>query len=180
MLSIERTAFTGVIMVREDSHLDSRGSFSKLFESNLLSPYLDELEAKQVNLSVNTKSGTIRGFHYQIGQQHEYKIVKCLRGSMFDVLLDARTDSETYGECLNFILTEHDSISLIVPPGVAHAFQTLEDDTHVHYVHTANYLPANSRGFNAMDPNLNVGWPLPASIISPQDIALPLFRKESQ
>jgi dTDP-4-dehydrorhamnose 3,5-epimerase len=180
MLSFELTSFIGVIIIHEDEHLDPRGSFSKLFEDNLLGPYVDQLAARQVNLSKNTQTGTIRGFHYQIGQQSEYKIIKCLRGSMFDVLLDTRRDSKTYGECLNFKLTENDSNSLCVPPGVAHAFQTLEDQTYVHYVHTANYLPANSRGFNAMDPNLNVDWPLPASVLSPQDIALPLFRKESQ
>ena len=167
------------MLIREVEHLDSRGSFSKLFEDNLLSPYLNQSEAKQVNLSRNKLSGTIRGFHFQIGEQPEYKIVRCLRGTIFDVLLDTRRNSQTYGTCLDFILSDKESVSLIIPPGIAHAFQTLEDDTFVHYVHTANYLPQNSRGFNAMDSNLNIDWPLPISVISSQDMALPLFRKEN-
>ena len=167
------------MIIRELEHLDSRGSFSKLFEDNLLSPYLNQLEAKQVNLSRNTLSGTIRGFHYQVGDQPEFKIVRCLRGAIYDVLLDTRRDSQTYGTSLDFILSDKESISIIIPPGVAHAFQTLENNTSVHYVHTANFLPHESRGFNAIDSNLNIDWPLPLSVISPQDMALPLFRKEN-
>jgi dTDP-4-dehydrorhamnose 3,5-epimerase len=179
MLKFERTPFHGLIHVQEEEHLDLRGSFTKLFEDNLVSPYINQLEAKQVNLSKNTTSGTVRGFHFQTGQQREFKIVKCIRGSIFDILLDVRRDSETYGQCLSFILTEHESSSLIIPPGVAHAFQTLENNSHVHYVHTANYSPENSRGFNPLDASLKVDWPLPVSVISPRDLALPPFRKEN-
>lgn len=178
MLEFEPTPFQGLIQVIENEHLDPRGSFTKVFEDKHFYPYIGHFDARQVNLSKNTFSGTVRGFHFQLGPQSEFKIVKCLRGSIYDVLLDTRKDSETYGECLSFVLSENEPTSLIVPPGIAHAFQTMENNSYVHYVHTANYSPKNSKGFNALDPNLNFTWPLPISIMSPQDIALPIFRKE--
>jgi dTDP-4-dehydrorhamnose 3,5-epimerase len=178
MPKFELTPFQGLIQVHENEYLDTRGSFTKVFEDRFFYPHIGHFDAKQVNLSKNTASGTVRGFHFQLGPQSEFKIVKCIRGSIYDVLLDTRKDSETYGECLNVILSENDSSSLIVPPGVAHAFQTLEDHTYVLYVHTANYSPENAQGFNALDPDLEFEWPLPVSITSPRDAALPMFRKE--
>jgi dTDP-4-dehydrorhamnose 3,5-epimerase len=178
MIKFEQTPFQGLIQVHQSDYLDARGSFTKVFEDKIFHPYTKNLTAKQVNLSKNSVAGTVRGFHFQLGPQSEFKIVKCLRGSIYDVLLDTRVHSDTYGECISFILSENEPRSLIVPPGIAHAFQTLEDNSHVHYVHTANYSPENAKGFNALDHNLNFVWPLPVSIISPQDTALPMFRKE--
>jgi dTDP-4-dehydrorhamnose 3,5-epimerase len=178
MLRFEPTPFYGLIQVLENEYMDPRGSFAKVYEDKLFNPYIGHFDARQVNLSKNNVSGTVRGFHFQVGPQSEFKIVKCLKGSIYDVLLDTRKDSETYGECLSFVLSENAPCSLIIPPGVAHAFQTLEDNSYVLYVHTASYSPENSMGFNALDANLNFTWPLPTSIISAQDIALPMFRKE--
>ena len=177
MAIFKATTFTGVFIVDELESTDSRGSFSKLFDQSFFENQEIDLSIKQVNLSKNTLAGTVRGFHYQIGEQAEFKIISCIRGGIFDVLLDTRKDSSTYGEVLNFNLTENDSKALFIPPGIAHAYQTLLNNSDVHYLHTADYLPKQSRGFHPINNDLDFNWPLQVSIISPQDNALLRFVK---
>ena len=163
----------GCRIIKNLKHVDNRGSFKKIL------PIEDEIELSnfpicQVNISTNTLAGTIRGLHYQVEPFLEAKLISCLKGSVMDVLLDMRPTSETYGKYASFHLTPG-SGSLLVPPLVAHGFQTLEDETTLLYLHSNDYSPDNSQGVNPLDPGIGISWPLPISSISESDRNLPSF-----
>ena len=163
----------GCRLIDNLNYIDNRGSFRKIL------PVVDEMDLSnfpicQVNISTNTLAGTIRGLHYQVGPFSEAKLISCIKGSVMDVLLDLRPTSETYGKYTSFRLTPG-SGSLLVPPLVAHGFQTLEDETTLLYLHSNEYSPDNSQGVNPLDPDLAINWPFPISSISESDRSLPSF-----
>lgn len=163
----------GCRIIKNLKHVDNRGSFKKIL------PIEDEIELSnfpicQVNISTNTLAGTIRGLHYQVEPFLEAKLISCLKGSVMDVLLDMRPTSETYGKYASFHLTPG-SGSLLVPPLVAHGFQTLKDETTLLYLHSNDYSADNSQGVNPLDPDIGISWPLPISSISELDRDLPSF-----
>jgi dTDP-4-dehydrorhamnose 3,5-epimerase len=163
----------GCRLIKNLKHVDNRGSFKKIL------PVVDEIELSnfpicQVNISTNTLAGTIRGLHYQVEPFLEAKLISCIKGSVLDVLLDMRPTSETYGKYASYRLTPG-SGSLLVPPLVAHGFQTLEDETTLLYLHSNDYSPDNSQGVNPLDPDIGISWPLPISSISELDRNLPSF-----
>jgi dTDP-4-dehydrorhamnose 3,5-epimerase len=163
----------GCRIIKNLKHLDNRGAFKKIL------PIEDEIELSnfpicQVNISTNTLAGTIRGLHYQVEPFLESKLISCIKGSVFDVLLDMRPTSKTYGKCAYYNLSP-DSGSLLVPPLVAHGFQSLEDETTLLYLHSTDYSLNNSQGVNPLDPVLGITWPLPISSISESDKNLPSF-----
>ena len=163
----------GCRIIKNLKHVDDRGSFKKIL------PIEDEIELSnfpicQVNISTNILAGTIRGLHYQVEPFLEAKLISCLKGSVMDVLLDMRPTSETYGKYASFHLTPG-SGSLLVPPLVAHGFQTLKDETTLLYLHSNDYSADNSQGVNPLDPDIGISWPLPISSISELDRDLPSF-----
>ena len=163
----------GCRIIKNLKHLDNRGAFKKIL------PIVDEIELSnfpicQVNISTNTLAGTIRGLHYQVEPFLESKLISCIKGSVLDVLLDMRPTSKTYGKFAYYNLTP-DSGSLLVPPLVAHGFQSLEDETTLLYLHSTDYSLNNSQGVNPLDPVLGITWPLPISSISESDKNLPSF-----
>lgn len=163
----------GCLLIKNLINVDIRGSFKKILpvEDEIVP---DAFSVCQVNVSANTLAGTIRGFHYQIDPYLETKLISCIRGSVIDVLLDMRPTSDTYGKHAYYILTPS-SGSLLVPPLVAHGFQSLEDETTLLYLHSNNYSPKKSKGVNPLDPTLGVHWPLPVRCISDSDRNLPSF-----
>ena len=163
----------GCRLIKNLNHVDNRGSFRKIL------PLIDELELThfpicQVNISTNILRGTIRGLHYQVEPFLEAKLISCIKGSVMDVLLDMRPTSETYGKYASYHLTPG-SGSLLVPPLVAHGFQSLEDETTLLYLHSNDYSPDYSQGVNPLDPGIGISWPLPISSISESDRNLPSF-----
>lgn len=163
----------GCRLIDNLNYVDNRGVFRKIV------PTVDETELThfpicQVNISINILSGTIRGLHYQVEPFLESKLISCIKGSVMDVLLDVRPTSETYGKYTCYHLTPG-SGSLLVPPLVAHGFQSLEDETTLLYLHSSDYSPDNSQGVNPLDPDLAINWPLPISSISESDRNLPSF-----
>lgn len=135
-----------------------------------------ERTIRQVSISVNNKRGTLRGLHYLDISQNEYKSVTCFAGRIFDVVVDLRKESSTYGKFMALELdSEGHSSSVIVPPGCAHGFQTLEDNSVIAYSMTADYSNGFDFGVNPVDPQLGIQWPLEISDISPRDYALPGF-----
>ena len=163
----------GCRLIKNFNHVDNRGSFKKII------PAVDEIERRnfpicQVNISTNTLAGTIRGLHYQVEPFLEAKLISCIKGSVMDVLLDMRPTSETYGKYASYRLTPG-SGSLLVPPLVAHGFQTLEGETTLLYLHSKDYSPNYSLGVNPLDPDIGISWPLPISSISELDRHLPSF-----
>jgi len=164
----------GFVVVEPTIFYDARGSFQKLF------PFPEDLpeaamNIKQVNFSHNNNKGTLRGMHFQVYPKLEWKIVRCVQGSLFDVLVDLRQESSTYLQHFTYFL-DKSSLGLVVPPLVAHGFQTLEDNTAMVYLHSSEYSEAHSSGVSALDPDLNINWPLPISEISKKDSSLPRIK----
>lgn len=163
----------GCHLVKNLNYVDTRGLFRKILPIVDVAEFI-QFPTYQVNISSNTFAGTVRGFHYQIEPFLESKLISCIKGSVMDILLDMRPASETYGKYASYHLTP-DSGSLIVPPLVAHGFQSLEDETTLLYLHSNDYSPENSRGVNPLDNGVGISWPLPISSISESDMDLPSF-----
>ena len=154
---------------------DARGMFARTmcraeFEKHgLLTDFV------QQNMSVSADKGTIRGMHYQRAPYTEAKLVRCVRGAILDVIVDMRSASPTYLKHEGFELSADNRRQLYVPPGFAHAFQTLVDDIEVSYLVTAPYTPEAEGGVRYSDPLLDIAWPLPVSTISDKDANWPLI-----
>jgi dTDP-4-dehydrorhamnose 3,5-epimerase len=161
----------GAYLMNVGEHRDNRGSFRRLIDSKWLP---ENFNIEQASISKNTEKGTLRGLHYQTDQSSEYKVVSVVQGSVYDVLLDLRTDSETYASWEAITLVFTDSLSLLIPPGVAHGFLTLEPDTFIFYAMTSHYDVANYSGVRWDDPKFSIGWPSNPIKISAQDQNWPL------
>jgi len=129
----------------------------------------------QINISFTRKSGTIRGLHYSIPPAAEAKLVRCVRGEVYKVIVDLRKDSPTFLRHFAIQLDAENRKALFVPEMVANGFQTLTDDVEVHYLMNEFYLPEVQRGLRYNDPVLNIPWPLPVSEISERDLQLPFW-----
>lgn len=138
---------------------DERGYFSEVFR---LEPFVEragEVEFVQDNQSLNVRTGTIRGIHFQALPAGQGKLVRCLSGSVFDVAVDLRWDSPTYGRWVSVILTPQSNNQLWVPVGFGHAFCTLEPSSIVHYRVTSYYSPQHDGGVAWDDPDIAIDWP---------------------
>lgn len=154
---------------------DSRGFFARTWCVKELSEHGLDTALDQCSVSFNRKRGTVRGMHYQVPPHEENKLVRCTRGSIFDVVLDLRPDSPSFRKWQSFELTAGNHRALYIPKGCAHGLQTLEDDTEVLYMISAPYAPDASRGVRWNDPAFGITWPLKDVIVSDRDAALPLF-----
>jgi dTDP-4-dehydrorhamnose 3,5-epimerase len=162
----------GTFEVFIEPNEDSRGSFENLYKEN--DPEIRLFEIKQVNVSRNLHKATLRGLHYQTTPSLESKIVSCLAGELFDVMVDLRPGSKCYGEW-QYIVLKPSFNSVLIPEGVAHGFQTLKDGCIVHYLHSKEYSPSLASGVKFDDPDLKIEWPLEVSVISENDLNLPSF-----
>lgn len=134
----------------------------------------------QQNTSFSKNRGTLRGLHFQKPPHGEAKLVRCLRGAIADVIVDIREDSPTYLQHQLFELTDANRHQLYVPPGFAHAFQTLTDDVEVSYLVSAPYTPQAESGLRYDDPALGIAWPLPVTTVSEKDAAWPLLAERGR
>lgn len=148
---------------------DERGFFEKIFDKQLFASLNLNTDLDSIAISSNTHSGTLRGLHFQSPPFAENKIVSCIVGSIFDVVIDLRFDSPTFRKWAAVKLESDDEKALYLPAGVAHGFQTLEDNSSVLYGITSSYNPANAHSIRYSDPELNITWPLPVRIISAKD-----------
>lgn len=168
-----QTKFAGVFLITLQPMEDERGFFARSFCKQELEQAGLSSDFVQCNISFNHKKATIRGLHYQQTPHEEIKIVSCRRGAIFDVVVDIRKDSTTFGEWLGMELSEKNNQALYIPHGFAHGFQTLLDETEVFY-HMGNYYCKNAaHGICWNDPHLAIHWPYPVSIISEVDKNLP-------
>ncbi len=169
------TPLQGAFLVELEPRTDARGFFARSFcqrefEENGLNPAV-----VQCNLSFNLKSGTLRGMHFQKEPASEAKLVRCVRGSIHDVLIDLRAQSPTYREHFAVELNSDNRRALFVPESFAHGFQTLADETEVEYQMSEFYAPQQAAGFRFDDPAFAIRWPLSVSVISEQDLSWPVF-----
>ena len=172
----KETALQDAYVVDIDPVEDSRGFFARTwcrreFQVLGLNP-----EAVQCNLSFNHIRGTIRGMHYQAAPHSEIKLVKCLRGAIYDVIIDLRPKSPSFRAWLGIELNENNRRMLYVPEGFAHGYQTIEDNSEVFYLVSNFYHPESERGIRWNDPAFKIEWPLKASLVSPKDSSHPDYR----
>lgn len=164
-------AYTIDMEKREDPRgFFARGWCRREFEQHHLVP-----DMVQGNVSYNTMKGTLRGMHYQAEPHGEVKLIRCTRGRLYDVIIDLRPESSTYGRWLGIELTANNRVMLYVPAGFAHGFQTLEDDTEAFYLVSEYYTPHAERGVRYDDPAFEVVWPLPVTSMSEKDQQWPGF-----
>lgn len=173
MMGFEPTPIAGVWQVRSTPQADARGSFMRLYCADSFDAVMPGLCFVQANLSMTRRRGTLRGLHLQRAPAQEYKLVRCLRGRVFDVAADLRRGSPSYGRWFALELDERMPLALLVPPGVAHGFQALSDDVQLLYQHSSAHVPALEDGVRHDDPLLAIRWPLPVALLSPRDARLP-------
>lgn len=169
------TKLRGAFVIEPEMIRDERGSFAYLFESREAAAHGLRTGVCQVKLSHNHHKGTLRGMHYQVPPAAEMKLVRCIRGAVWDVIVDLRPESPTYLQHIGVELSAENRKSLYVPQLFAHGYQTLTDDAEVVYQVDEFYAPAHERGIRHNDPRLGIEWPLPVASISKKDELWPLL-----
>ena len=167
------TAIPGAWVVELERREDERGSFARVFDADEFSARGLDPRIVQTSISVNLRAGTLRGLHYQAAPEGEAKLIRCTRGAIFDVIVDLRPASPSHLRWLSVELSADGDRMLYVPEAVAHGFQTLADDTEVHYQMNRAYAPSLARGVRWDDPDLDIQWPQAQRTISKRDRALP-------
>ena len=171
------TPLKGAFLIHLEPHLDSRGFFARAFcrrefEAHGLNPAI-----AQCNLSFNEKAGTLRGMHFQKAPASEAKLVRCLRGRIYDVIVDLRPESPTFRKHFAVELGDETYRALFIPEFFAHGFQSLVDETLVEYQMSEYYAPEHGGGFRYDDVAFTLAWPLPITVISEQDLGWPAFSR---
>ena len=166
---IEDLNLFGAKKIKKKKYQDQRGYLSRIFCHDELKKKNILINIKQINITLTKKKGTIRGLHYQLPPYSETKMVSCIKGKIFDVIVDLRKNSSTYLKSYKEILSAKNQKSLIVPKGFAHGFQSLQDNCEILYFHTENYNPNYEDGINYNDPILSIKWPLKKTKISIRD-----------
>lgn len=168
-MKILTTPISGVLTVENTKFSDHRGSFSRLFCNLELGSILEERQIVQINHSVTSQPGSIRGMHFQVPPYAEMKLIRCIKGKIFDVAVDLRKGSKTFLKWYAQILTPENNMMFVIPEGCAHGFQTLKAGSELIYIHTAHYEPDYEGGVLFDDPFLNIKWPLEYTDISKRD-----------
>jgi dTDP-4-dehydrorhamnose 3,5-epimerase len=174
-MNILDTPLADVKLVQSTPHRDARGAFVRHFCAEELQPLLGSRQIVQINHSKTGDAGTVRGLHFQHPPHAEMKMVRCLRGRIWDVAVDLRPGSSTFLEWYAQDLVEDDAQMLVIPEGFAHGFQALEPDSELLYLVTAFYSPLAEGGLRHDDPRLAIDWPMPPRNVSPRDLAHPLL-----
>lgn len=169
-MNLNRTALDGLFVAETRYSQDPRGRFGRLFCVAELAPALAGRQIVQANYSFSAAVGTVRGLHYQRAPHAEMKLVRCLRGRVFDVAVDLRLDSPTRFHWHAEELTPENGRMMIIPEGYAHGFQVLAPDSELLYLHTSAYAPQAEGGVAYDDPLLAIHWPLPAVGLSARDL----------
>jgi dTDP-4-dehydrorhamnose 3,5-epimerase len=174
------TALSGAVVVEPERHEDERGFFARSFCQREFSEHGLDPRVAQCNISHNRRRGTLRGMHWQTAPHAEAKLVRATRGSIWDVIVDLRPESETYRRWVGVELSTENRLALYVPAGFAHGFQTLVDDVEVFYQMSTSYEPGAQRGARWNDPAFGINWPVDPPFLSPRDAGYPDFRPERE
>ena len=169
------TPLPGVILIRNEPVTDARGSFSRLSCTTTLTAHGIAFSPRQTSLSRSSSRGTLRGLHFQGAPSEEAKIIHCIAGAVFDVVLDLRPASPTFRRAFSTELSAENEAGLLVPAGCAHGLLTLAGDTAVLYQIDRDYDPDRARGVRWNDPAFAIDWPFPPAVISDRDAAWPDF-----
>jgi dTDP-4-dehydrorhamnose 3,5-epimerase len=159
----------GAFLIDLEKRGDDRGFFARFFCDGEFAQNGLITQFKQINTSLTGKKGTLRGMHYQLPPAAEVKVVRCIRGSLYDVILDLRPHSPTFGQWAGAELSAENRTMMYVPEGFAHGFVTLEDDTEALYLVSQTYSPTAERGIRWNDPKFNIQWPITPAEVSDKD-----------
>ncbi len=168
-MKIYSTPLAGLRAIESTPHMDNRGQFTRLFCDNELSSLMGSRKIVQINHSRTTAVGAVRGMHYQLPPYAEMKLVRCIKGSVWDVVLDLRHGSPTFLHWHAEQLSAVNNKMMLIPEGFAHGFQVLEPDSELLYLHTASYTPGAEGGFKFDDPMFGIAWPLIPTDLSLRD-----------
>lgn len=171
----QETALEGAYIIDLKPFTDDRGLFARTFCQREFAKIGHHKAFVQFNHSRSNYKGTLRGMHFQKPPSAEIKLIRCIRGSVFDVIVDLRPSSPTFLQYVAVELSEQNMRMMYVPEGFAHGFQTLEDYTELIYHHTAFYAPNHDGGMRYNDPRVNIQWPLTVTSISEKDKNYPLL-----
>jgi|TARA_B110000495_G_C23040346_1_gene623559 dTDP-4-dehydrorhamnose 3,5-epimerase len=170
-----KTKLSDACIIEIEKIEDERGFFARIWDKEKFLENGIGSEFLQSSISLSKKKGTIRGMHYQTKPFEESKIVRCTRGSIFDVIIDLRADSKTFKEWFGIELSENNYRCMYIPKGFAHGFQTLENDSEVSYQISETYKPEYSKGIRWNDKFFEIKWPLIPTIMSKKDEKFPKF-----
>ena len=168
-IQIQKTPISKVEVIKGVSTQDSRGAFSRFFCEQDLATVIGDRHIVQINHSRTSAVGAIRGLHYQRAPYAEMKLVRCIKGRVWDVAVDLRRNSQTFLQWHAVELSSENGSVLVVPEGCAHGFQVLEAESEMLYLHTAFYMPESEGGIFYNDPSVNIAWPLPVTDLSDDD-----------
>ncbi len=168
-MNIAQTSIAGLVTIDHEPFIDERGSFERWWCQSSLIKHGLASEFTQMSISRNTLAGTLRGLHVAIGVGAETKLIRCIRGSVYDVIADVRPDSPTFGSWQGFTLSADVPCAIHVAPGLAHGFITLSDDAEVLYLIDTPYVPQAARTISYRDTRLAVVWPREIAMISERD-----------
>jgi dTDP-4-dehydrorhamnose 3,5-epimerase len=164
----------GAFVLEQTPAKDERGHFARLYCAREYEEHGLNPRVVQSSLSSNLVRGTLRGMHYQAAPHEEAKTIRCIRGAVFDVIVDLRAGSPTRLKWYGLELRAHSELGLYVPPGFAHGFITLEDESILEYQISDFYVPQGARGIRYDDPQVGIAWPFAPTVISERDRNLPL------
>jgi dTDP-4-dehydrorhamnose 3,5-epimerase len=174
-MTFTETALPGAFVIEPELIKDERGFFSRIWSDKEFAEHGLESRMVQCNASFNLKKGTLRGMHYQLAPYAQAKLVCCIRGSIYDVIIDLRRDSPTFRKWVAVDLSASNRLMLYVPKGLAHGFQTLEDNTEIFYQMSEVYAPESASGVRWNDPAFSISWPADTRTIIDRDQNYPDF-----
>ena len=177
-MKFTETELKGAYVVEIKRIEDNRGFFARSWCRDEFETAGLNANLAQINVAYTREQGTIRGMHFQKSPFAEAKLVSCLRGEVYDVMIDLRPDSATLGAWLGIVLSAENHRMLYIPEGFAHGYQTLQDDAELSYLTSAFYAPSATSGVRYDDPAFGIKWPLPVSCISEADRKWPNYKRE--
>lgn len=179
-MKIATTPLDGVVVVETIQHVDQRGKFFRAYCQRELTEIIGKRQIVQINISQTHLAGAVRGMHYQRPPQAEMKLIRCIKGKVWDVAVDLRHSSPTFLQWHAEELSAADAKMLVIPEGFAHGFQVIDEESELLYMHTAFYSPETEGGIPYNDPRLNIQWPLKNTEISDRDRRFPFIAPDFQ
>jgi len=179
-MQFQETSIKKAFVIDIEEKTDFRGFFTRAFCANEFEQHGLNSRVAQCNLCFNSTRGTVRGMHYQVAPAAETKLIRCVRGAIYDVVVDLVPESETYLQHIAVELTADNRRAMYVPEMCAHGYQTLTDEAEIMYLVSEFYAPACERGIRYDDPKLGLKWPLPVSLVSKKDQSWPLWDSKQQ
>ena len=173
------TSIHGAYVLDLEKREDDRGFFARTWDSSEFKKRGLSAKFVQASMSSTSKSGTLRGMHFQKPPHAENKLIRVTRGIMYDVMIDLREHSQTYMQWFGTELSDTNRLSLYIPEGIAHGFITLSDNVEIHYFMTSYYKQESQTGVRYDDPAFKIKWPIEVAKISKKDASFPDYRRDS-